>query len=510
MQAQIIKHTVLFSIFVLLAQITGLGRDLYLARFFGVGPILDVYYFAFKVPDFLNVFYSVFLGSVIFIPLLTKAYNDDGDREMVKKVNTLGSLVLTFVISFGVLLFVFMPEISKFLAPNFSDLQIQEMIKISRILIFAQFFFPIGILGGSLGMVKGKPFGMAISGFIYNFIILLVTVLFARYFGIYATVYGVVFGAICFALVQTFPTAGVREILKHFKFEINWSEWREFLFKNLGRFVAVLLYQLFSILLLYFAGLTGPSGVSIFSISYNLFLALFFILGASLSTALMPKVSQMHVQGKFAEQKEQLNNSLIYISYISIVTTILALIFKFDIVKFLYFFSHIGLDKEVYISQIFAMLMLSFFAFNCLEIIRKYLYSTNQINLAGALTSFLIIFISLINFGFLKIVGFVSLYDLCVSFFIATFISLIIMLIILQIKKQINLLTIFLNTYKIFFICLVTFIISGYLKVDLGNFILSAILNALIYMHIIFGLVLLTADKIGKNILRQTMKIVIK
>ena len=103
MNNKIIKTTFLFSIFVLLAQITGLVRDLYLARIFLVGPVLDVYYFAFKVPDFLNVFYSVFLGSVIFIPLLTKAYAEGGDKEIIKQINNLGSLVLIFVISFGAL-----------------------------------------------------------------------------------------------------------------------------------------------------------------------------------------------------------------------------------------------------------------------------------------------------------------------------------------------------------------------------------------------------------------------
>ncbi len=508
MQAKIIKNTLLFSVFVLLAQIIGLVRDLYLARFFGIGQALDVYYLAFKVPDFLNVFYSVFLGSVVFIPLLTKAYYEGGDKEILKKINTLGSLVLTFIISFGVILFIFMGNISAILAPNFTNLQLLEMTHISRILIFSQLFFPIGILGGALGMVKGKAFPMAISGFIYNIVIFMSTLAFFKYLGIYATVYGVVVGAICFAIVQTFGLE-IRTILKEFRFQINLQEWQKFLTKNFGRFVAVLIYQLFAILLLYFAGLTGEAGVSTFSIAYNLFLALFFIVGSSLGTALMPQISQLHLQNMVSEQKSQLNNSLIYISHISIITTIFVLIFKLDIVKLLYYFSYIGFDKEIYISSIFAMLMLSFVAYNSLEIIRKYLYSTNQISLAALLTVFLIIFISSINFYFLKFVGFVSLYDLSLSFFVSTFFSLILIIMILQKKGQLHILEILNSTYKVLFasiIIYVTFVnlfsLGIFAIFDSYNFIFVAITKGIVILIFYIIFIYIFNDKIGKNILK--------
>ncbi len=289
MKSKILKTTILFSVFVFLAQIFGLVRDLYLTRVFGVGAMLDTYYLAFKIPDFLNIFYSVFLGSVIFIPLLTAAKNQDGEndnkKEIIKKINTVGSLVLTLLILFFIVLFIFMTQFVDLVAPLWPIQQKELLVSLSRILLFGQFFFPIGILAGCVGMIYKKPFGMAVSGFIYNIAILLGSIILVPIFGIYGIVYSVVLGSICYMLIQIYPSV-VREILFSFKFKIEIGEWRIFIYKNLGRFFAVVAYQIYGVVILALAGLSGAGGVSSFSIAYNIYLAAFFIMGASFSTAI--------------------------------------------------------------------------------------------------------------------------------------------------------------------------------------------------------------------------------
>jgi putative peptidoglycan lipid II flippase len=208
MTNKILKHTLLFSSFVLLAQIFGLVRDLYLVKIFGVGQILDTYYLAFKIPDLMNVFYSVFLGSVIFIPLLTKVkteYEKKGEVGSVgilKEVNKIGSLVLILVTFIAVLLFISMPYLSKLLAPTWDFEQLKLLTDISRTLLLAQFFFPVGILAGAIGMVHFKPLGSAIAGFTYNIFILIFSFLLAPVFGIYGVVYAVILSAFLFMCVQ--------------------------------------------------------------------------------------------------------------------------------------------------------------------------------------------------------------------------------------------------------------------------------------------------------------------
>lgn len=436
----ILKHTFIFAVFVFLAQVFGLVRDLYLTRVFGVGQVLDTYYMAFKIPDFLNIFYSVFLGSVIFIPLLTAAKNENGETDnrkaIVSKVNTVGSLVLVLLLIFFLILFIGMPYFANFIAPAWGVEQKEMLINLSRILLFAQFFFPIGILAGCLGMVYEKPVGMAVSGFIYNIFILGLSIILVPIFGIYGLAYSVVIAAIFYMLVQIYPKV-VREILFKFKFKFEFLEWKKFIYKNLGRFFAVVAYQVYGVVILALAGLGGSGGVSSFSIAYNIYLAAFFVLGASFSTALMPKISRHHVRGESIEQKKNLRRALIYTFGVSFVAGVLIFFLSRFIISTLYHFSALTVSQEVYIATLLSMLANSFPFFNVLEVIRKYLYSTSQILLAGGVTTLLLFSVLVFTYLLKVFTTKPVIVDLIFGMNISLFLTTLIILIILKIKDQI-------------------------------------------------------------------------
>jgi putative peptidoglycan lipid II flippase len=421
-----LRHTILFSLFVLLAQFFGLVRDLYLAKIFGVGEILDIYYMAFKIPDFLNVFYSVFLGSVIFIPLLTKLKHEGGEETMQKKINSVGSLVLFSLTFIFIILEIFMPQLTKLLVPTWSEENRSILTDLSRILLFAQFLFPIGILGGSIGMVYGKPLGMAISGFIYNLGILLAAFLLVPIFGVYGLAWSVIFGALLFMLVQIWNIKPW-QFIKSFRIKVNFSEWGNFIKENLGRLVAVFSYQLYGIIILSIAAFSGPGGVASFSIAYNLYLAAFFVLGASFSTVLMPSISDTHVKGDKVLQKKNLRKSLLIIFALSLIAGLVLFFASFYIVKILYFFSDISLEKEIYIASLLSLLAISFPFINILEVIRKYLYATSQIFFAGVQTVIMLLGVAISTYilNSLPMAILISLIlSINISMFLTTFISL--------------------------------------------------------------------------------------
>lgn len=430
-----LRHTILFSAFVLLAQVFGLIRDLYLAKIFGVSEILDIYYMAFKIPDFLNVFYSVFLGSVIFIPLLTKLKHEGGEVVMQNKINSVGSLVLFSLTFVFIILEIFMPQLTKLLVPAWSEESRTTLTNLSRILLFAQFFFPIGILGGSLGMIYGKPLGMALSGFIYNLGILVGAILLVPIFGIYGLAWSVIFGAILFMIVQIWNSKTL-EFIKSFRIKISFSEWVNFVKENLGRLVAVFSYQLYGIIILSIAALSGSGGVASFSIAYNLYLAAFFVLGASFSTVLMPRISDTHVKGDKVLQKKNLRKSLLIIFALSLIAGLVLFFASFYIVKILYFFSDISLEKEIYIASLLSLLAISFPFINILEVIRKYLYATSQIFFAGVQTVIMLLGVAISTY-ILNSLSMAILISLILSINISMFLTTLISLLWLRIKKEI-------------------------------------------------------------------------
>lgn len=509
-----LKSTFLFSGFVLLAQAFGLIRDLFLIRHFGAGPILDTYYLAFKIPDLMNVFYSVFLGSVIFIPLLTKVQNDNGIDGMRKEVSKVGSLVAILVTVIATLLYIGMPILAKVLAPTWGYEQLNLLISISRILLIAQLFFPIGILAGAIGMVWGKPLGMAISGLIYNIFILFGAIFLTPFFGIYGVVYGIIVGAICFALVQIFPDE-VRNILFHFKFEFKIDEWVSFIKQNLGRFFTVLINQAFYIVILSIAAAAGQGSVTIFNNAFNIYMAIFFIMGASFSTAIMPHNARLHVEGKVEELKAGLHMSMIYMFSVSIFIALFCFIFSQNIIEIIYYFSKLSEIEILKMSSVFALLSLCIPLLNLSEIARKYMYASNLIKYSVINVGTFLVFLIIFNKLFLTL-GFDNLIALALAFFTSNIIALVVTLLFLNYLQRLHVTFILKNIYKTFFV----FIFAILIYIFSYPYILDALLSLIsykiislliqvLYLFIIYiFLIFLFNDKISKDIWRQVLNFV--
>jgi len=67
----------LMGIFTLLSQVLALVRDRSLAHFLGPSAHLDVYYAAFRVPDFLYVSIASLVSITVLIPFLIKRMRSD-------------------------------------------------------------------------------------------------------------------------------------------------------------------------------------------------------------------------------------------------------------------------------------------------------------------------------------------------------------------------------------------------------------------------------------------------
>ena len=73
----VLGGAILISVFSVLSKILGLLRDRMLASSFGAGQILDSYFAAFRIPDF--IFNSLILGALAsaFVPVFVKLSKED-------------------------------------------------------------------------------------------------------------------------------------------------------------------------------------------------------------------------------------------------------------------------------------------------------------------------------------------------------------------------------------------------------------------------------------------------
>lgn len=378
MSRSILKNTAIFATFTVLAQVLAILRDVVLVRVAGVGQLLDTYYMAFKIPDLMSGFYMIFLGSVVFVPLITRAQKEGGTEEIVKKLKEIGSFVFLVISGMFAVIYLALPYLATILVPQWSTDQQLQMIDLSRILLFSQLIFPLGIISGALCMVYGRVGYTAISSALYNLGILLGAWFLFPIFGIYGVAYGVVLGSALFFLVQAMPK-DTRDVLLQFRPQFHFPTVKHFVQTNVSRFFSVFLWQIFLLLLLYVASKYGESSISVFNIAYGIDVSLISVIGVSVSSVMLPIFARLHLDGDDVALKDNFNSSTFYTLYISLIISFLLFLFAESWMQVLYYFSQVEPDKLAAIAAVFGIFMLSLPLQNYFEILRKYLYSTEKI-----------------------------------------------------------------------------------------------------------------------------------
>ncbi|CAP43017.1 murein biosynthesis integral membrane protein MurJ [Bordetella petrii] len=93
------------SSFTLLSRITGLIRDILIARAFGAGPLTDAFWVAFRIPNLLRRLFAEGAFAQAFVPILGAARNERSDAEvrtLLDRVAVLLTLALMAVTLAGI------------------------------------------------------------------------------------------------------------------------------------------------------------------------------------------------------------------------------------------------------------------------------------------------------------------------------------------------------------------------------------------------------------------------
>lgn len=117
----LLRSAATISVLTLLSRITGLVRDMLIARYFGVGAATDAFYVAFRIPNMLRRLFAEGAFSQAFVPMLSQVKETESPerrKEFVNNVFTLLGLAVFFVSVLGV---IFAPFVVWMIASGFSD-----------------------------------------------------------------------------------------------------------------------------------------------------------------------------------------------------------------------------------------------------------------------------------------------------------------------------------------------------------------------------------------------------
>src|SRR3989344_1574118 len=172
-----------------------------LAGMFGASRTLDIYYSAFRAPDFIYTLMLFLTSATAIIPIfLHKLNNGEKDAE-----NFCGTVVLFFssaVAVISVVIFILMPKISGFLFPGFS---VEEMVlstALSRIMLLSPIFLGLSNIFSGITQSFKRFFAYALSPVFYNLGIIFGILFFFPVFGMRGLAYGVALGAFLHMAIQ--------------------------------------------------------------------------------------------------------------------------------------------------------------------------------------------------------------------------------------------------------------------------------------------------------------------
>lgn len=422
----------LIAFFGIISGLLGFFRERLLATTFGAGELLDSYYAAFRLPDF--IFNTLIFGAVgsAFIPQFVRAWSKEKNQAIYLANNLTNVLTLVMIMLF-ILFWLAAPFIIPIIAPGF-DLPSQILtISLTRIMLVSIVFFCLSTILSSILNSLHKYFFYSLAPIFYNFGIIIGIIFIVPSYGIKGAAWGVVIGSILHFSIQLLAC-----LKSHWHYQLVFNfDWQiKKIFKlMLPRSFGLLINQINQIFITIFASYLKTGSLTIYNLANNIQFVPINMIGISIATVVFPHLSRFWINNEQENFKEKLHQSIKQILFFTLPLSFALIIFSQEIV---YLLCGLGKFSELAIAitvKVLIFFSISIFAQSLLPIITKAFYAQEdtitpvKISIVSIIIN---IILSLILMRFWGIVG------LAVSFSVSAIINLLILYIILKNKLKIK------------------------------------------------------------------------
>ncbi|MBI2019807.1 murein biosynthesis integral membrane protein MurJ [Candidatus Daviesbacteria bacterium] len=345
-QTSILSGAAIIMATMIVSKILGLIRDRLLAHVFTPDKI-DIFWAAFRLPDF--IFQIVILGalSVAFIPVFTEYLEDKGKENAFDVARTILNVsLLLFVLTTIVIFILAQPIVSTLIAPGFSDDKQLQVVSLTRIILFGQIILVFGSFFVGILQSFQRFIIPAFAPVFYNLGIILGIIFLSNSWGIMGAAVGVVLGAILHALIQIplvyslgfrfklplrFFHPGVKEIMKLMSV----------------RTLGLAAEQINETVGLALASLIAIGSVTYLTFAQHLQVVPIGLFGATLAQAALPILSSEKARGKIEEFKITLLTTLHQILFLALPATAILIVIRIPVVRLIFGASQFSWEATV-------------------------------------------------------------------------------------------------------------------------------------------------------------------
>ncbi|MDB5188861.1 MAG: hypothetical protein JWM92_459 [Candidatus Nomurabacteria bacterium] len=332
------QAALVLAVFSFLSQVFGLLRDHLLASLVGPSASLDVYYAAFRIPDFIYNSFGCLFSVTVLIPFIAQYIEkekEEGSTNAFKRfLNSIFSVYMIGMTVLSLLLIIIMPWLTRLVAPGFNPTEHVQLVLYARIMLISPFLFGLASLLSSFSQVQKKFFAFAIAPLMYNLGILVGVIFLRPFMGMLGVVIGVAMGAVLYFGVQV-PTLIRLGKLPRFDLNIDWDTVKRVMTLSLPRTLGSSLTTLTSIMIGAIASLLAAGSISIFQFSYNIENTPLLIIGISYAVAAFPTMTRMYAMGDKKELLNVLYRATRNIFFMTIPVSLLMIVLRAHVVRLL-------------------------------------------------------------------------------------------------------------------------------------------------------------------------------
>jgi len=388
----------------LISGILGLFRDRLLAGSFGAGNELDIYYAAFRIPDFISMILVMGAISAAIIPIFS-SYLVRSRQEAWEFFANLLNLFLFFLIIISVILIIFVPQILSLIVPGFSGEKKELAITLTRIMFLSPIFLGISNAISGVLRVFRRFLVTSIAPIMYNLGIIFGILFFVPWLGISGLAWGVVFGGFLHLFVQLpiFLKTGFKP-----KIILNFSHpgFIKTIKLTLPRALGLAAGQINLIVITAIGSTLAVGSIAVFNLANNLQNLPITLIAISFSTAAFPFLALYSSKKDKEKLLEEFSSVFRQILFLIVPVSILIFILRAQIIRVILGTGKFGWADTQLTAACLGIFSFAIFAYGLVLLISKTFYAFQNTKIPALVTLFTVGLNIVLCYFFVWVLGF--------------------------------------------------------------------------------------------------------
>lgn len=375
-QKSIAADAIIVAFFGILSRVLGLVRDRILASHYGAGDDLDIYYAAFRLPDFIFELLVVGALGAAFIPIFSKLITKKNTDRAWRAASGVFLTIVGVLVVLSIVGIIFAPILMHIIVPGFPADKMQQTVDMARIMFLSPIFLSASaVLGGVL--VSFRRFVLySTAPLFYNIGIIIGSTVIVPCIGLTGLAYGVVLGAFMHFMIHVIA---INIAKARFVLPKTWPHKN----KDVCNVLRLMIPRMFSsasnqislLLITFFASLLAAGSLTVFSFANNIQGVVLGLVGVPFAIAAFPVLANKFAINDMESFVGILSQTLRRILYYAVPLSMIFFVLREQIVRVVYGAGHFDIDDTILTYQILGILCVSLFAQSIVPLLSRGFYA---------------------------------------------------------------------------------------------------------------------------------------